>query len=72
MSKNYFLGIKAYQIINDNQGGVRPQVLLHCVEILRVAISRRVDAIKDILKRWAGDLRWETVLELQATPNSPS
>jgi hypothetical protein len=25
-----------------------------------------VDAIKGILKRWTGDLRWETVLELEA------
>ncbi|MHC5748161.1 MAG: bifunctional DNA primase/helicase, partial [Nostoc sp.] len=40
--------------------------LLHCVEILRSGISRGVDAIKGILKRWTGDLRWETVLELEA------
>ncbi|MHC0067401.1 plasmid replication protein, CyRepA1 family [Nostoc sp. UIC 10890] len=40
--------------------------LLHCVEILRSGISRGVDAIKGILKRWIGDLRWETVLELEA------
>ncbi|MHC0068818.1 bifunctional DNA primase/helicase, partial [Nostoc sp. UIC 10890] len=40
--------------------------LLHCVEILRSSISRGVDAIKGILKRWTGDLRWETVLELEA------
>jgi len=40
--------------------------LLHCVEILRRGISRGVDAIKGILKRWTGDLRWETVLELEA------
>lgn len=39
--------------------------LLHCVEILRGGISRGVDAIKGILKRWTGDLRWETVLELE-------
>ncbi|MDZ7970458.1 MAG: plasmid replication protein, CyRepA1 family [Nostoc sp. DedSLP03] len=39
--------------------------LLHCVEILRSGISRGVDAIKGILKRWTGDLRWETVLELE-------
>jgi hypothetical protein len=25
-----------------------------------------VEAIKGILKRWTGDLRWETVLELEA------
>ncbi|ACC84943.1 plasmid replication protein, CyRepA1 family [Nostoc punctiforme] len=40
--------------------------LLHCVEILRSGISRGVDAIKGILKRWVEDLRWETVLELEA------
>ncbi|MBW4429905.1 MAG: DUF3854 domain-containing protein [Nostoc desertorum CM1-VF14] len=40
--------------------------LLHCVEILRSGISRGVDAIKSILKRWQSDLRWETVLELEA------
>ncbi|WP_414514734.1 DUF3854 domain-containing protein [Nostoc sp. PCC 9305] len=40
--------------------------LLHCVEILRSGISRGVDAIKGILKRWQSDLRWETVLELEA------
>ncbi|WP_338421925.1 hypothetical protein [Nostoc flagelliforme] len=40
--------------------------LLHCVEILRRGISRGVDAIKGILKRWGEDLRWETVLELEA------
>ncbi|MHC5762836.1 plasmid replication protein, CyRepA1 family [Nostoc sp.] len=39
--------------------------LLHCVEILRSGISRGVDAIKGILKRWDEDLRWETVLELE-------
>ncbi|MCC5659256.1 DUF3854 domain-containing protein [Nostoc sp. XA010] len=39
--------------------------LLHCVEILRSGISRGVDAIKSILKRWQSDLRWETVLELE-------
>ncbi|MHC5761320.1 plasmid replication protein, CyRepA1 family [Nostoc sp.] len=40
--------------------------LLHCVEILRSGISCGVDAIKGILKRWQSDLRWETVLELEA------
>ncbi|MHC5917140.1 MAG: bifunctional DNA primase/helicase, partial [Nostoc sp.] len=40
--------------------------LLHCVEMLRSGISRGVDAIKGILKRWVEDLRWETVLELEA------
>ncbi|MDF5737792.1 plasmid replication protein, CyRepA1 family [Nostoc sp. S13] len=40
--------------------------LLHCVEILRSGIALGVDAIKGILKRWTGDLRWETVLELEA------
>jgi hypothetical protein len=40
--------------------------LLHCVEILRSGIKQGVDAIKGILKRWTGDLRWETVLELEA------
>ncbi|MEH2188787.1 MAG: plasmid replication protein, CyRepA1 family [Nostoc sp.] len=39
--------------------------LLHCVEILRSGISRGVEAIKGILKRWVEDLRWETVLELE-------
>jgi hypothetical protein len=39
--------------------------LLHCVEILRSGISRGVDVIKGILKRWQSDLRWETVLELE-------
>ena len=41
-------------------------ILLHCVEMLRIGIKQGVDAIKGILKRWAGDLRWETVLELEA------
>ncbi|MHC5862963.1 hypothetical protein, partial [Nostoc sp.] len=40
--------------------------LLHCVEILRRGISRGVEAIKGILKRWVEDLRWEVVLELEA------
>ncbi|BDI20527.1 hypothetical protein ANSO36C_63290 (plasmid) [Nostoc cf. commune SO-36] len=40
--------------------------LLHCVEILRSGIKQGVDAIKGILKRWRSDLRWETVLELEA------
>jgi hypothetical protein len=40
--------------------------LLHCVEILRSGIALGVEAIKGILKRWTGDLRWETVLELEA------
>ncbi|MGF1937610.1 MAG: plasmid replication protein, CyRepA1 family [Nostoc sp. ChiQUE02] len=40
--------------------------LLHCVEILRSGIKQGVDAIKGILKRWQSDLRWETVLELEA------
>jgi hypothetical protein len=40
--------------------------LLHCVEMLRVGIKQGVDAIKGILKGWVGDLRWETVLELEA------
>jgi len=40
--------------------------LLHCVEMLRSGIKQGVDAIQGILKRWAGDLRWETVLELEA------
>ncbi|MBW4678477.1 MAG: DUF3854 domain-containing protein [Desmonostoc geniculatum HA4340-LM1] len=40
--------------------------LLHCVEILRSGIAKGVDAIKGILKRWRSDLRWETVLELEA------
>jgi hypothetical protein len=34
--------------------------------MLRSGISRGVDAIKGILKRWVEDLRWETVLELEA------
>ena len=40
--------------------------LLHCVEMLRSGIKQGVDAIKGILKRWQSDLRWETVLELEA------
>jgi hypothetical protein len=40
--------------------------LLYCVEILRSGIAKGVDAIKSILKRWRSDLRWETVLELEA------
>ncbi|WP_347242506.1 plasmid replication protein, CyRepA1 family [Nostoc sp. FACHB-888] len=40
--------------------------LLHCVEILRSGSKQGVDAIKGILKRWVEDLRWETVLELEA------
>ncbi|WP_298911440.1 plasmid replication protein, CyRepA1 family [uncultured Nostoc sp.] len=40
--------------------------LLHCVEMLRSGIKQGVEAIKGILKRWVEDLRWETVLELEA------
>ncbi|MBD2683361.1 MULTISPECIES: plasmid replication protein, CyRepA1 family [Nostoc] len=40
--------------------------LLHCVEMLRSGIYQGVDAIKGILKRWTGDWRWETVLQLEA------
>lgn len=40
--------------------------LFHCVEILRSGITKGVDAIKGILKRWTGDLRWQTVLKLEA------
>ncbi|WDD36225.1 DUF3854 domain-containing protein (plasmid) [Nostoc sp. UHCC 0926] len=40
--------------------------LLHCVEMLRSGIKLGVEAIKGILKRWVEDLRWETVLELEA------
>jgi hypothetical protein len=40
--------------------------LLHCVETLRSGIKQGVDAIKGIFKRWVEDLRWETVLELEA------
>ncbi|QFS51163.1 hypothetical protein GXM_08657 [Nostoc sphaeroides CCNUC1] len=40
--------------------------------MLRSGIKQGVDAIKGILKRWVGDLRSSTVLELEATPNSPS
>jgi hypothetical protein len=40
--------------------------LLHCVSMLRVGIKQGVDAIKGILKRWVEDLRWDTVLELEA------
>lgn len=40
--------------------------LLHCVEMLRSGIKQGGDAIKGILKRWVSDLRWETVLELEA------
>ncbi|MCC5661856.1 DUF3854 domain-containing protein [Nostoc sp. XA010] len=40
--------------------------LLHCVEMLRSGIKQGVEAIKGILKRWVEDLRWDTVLELEA------
>ncbi|MFN6495510.1 MAG: bifunctional DNA primase/helicase, partial [Nostoc sp. DedQUE01] len=40
--------------------------LLHCVETLRSGIVQGVEALKGILKRWTGDLRWEVVLELEA------
>ncbi|WP_193199949.1 hypothetical protein [Nostoc sp. MG11] len=33
---------------------------------LEMLSSMRVDAIKSIFKRWASDLRWQTVLELEA------
>lgn len=36
------------------------------VQMLRDSISCGVDAIKNVLKRWTSDLRWETVLELEA------
>ncbi len=50
---------------SGNSEGER-STLLHCVEMLRVGIKQGVDAIKGILKGWAGDLRWEAVLELEA------
>ncbi|WP_431356852.1 hypothetical protein [Komarekiella delphini-convector] len=37
-----------------------------CVQMLRDGIAKGVDAIKGILKRWGEDLRWQTVLELEA------
>ncbi|MDZ8066233.1 MAG: plasmid replication protein, CyRepA1 family [Nostoc sp. DedQUE08] len=40
--------------------------LLHCVEMLRSGIKQGVETIKGILKRWVEDLRWDTVLELEA------
>ncbi|WP_341531968.1 plasmid replication protein, CyRepA1 family (plasmid) [Nostoc sp. UHCC 0302] len=40
--------------------------LLYCVEMLRCAITLGVSALKNTLKRWCSDLRWETVLELEA------
>ncbi|UKP01257.1 DUF3854 domain-containing protein (plasmid) [Nostoc sp. UHCC 0870] len=40
--------------------------LLHCVEMLRSGLAKGVSAIKGILKRWSTDLRWQTVLELEA------
>jgi len=40
--------------------------LLHCVEMLRSGITQGVEAIIGILKRWATDLRWLVVLELEA------
>ncbi|WP_341531447.1 plasmid replication protein, CyRepA1 family (plasmid) [Nostoc sp. UHCC 0302] len=40
--------------------------LLHCVEMLRSAITLGVSALKNTLQRWCSDLRWETVLELEA------
>ncbi|MDB9339176.1 hypothetical protein PN458_02620 [Nodularia spumigena CS-336/02] len=40
--------------------------LLHCVEILRSGIKQGIDVIKNILKHWNEDWRWQTVLELEA------
>ncbi|WP_225895771.1 plasmid replication protein, CyRepA1 family [Dendronalium phyllosphericum] len=40
--------------------------LLHCVETLRSGLGKGAEAVKGILKRWAGDLRWEVVLQLEA------
>ncbi|WGV29092.1 plasmid replication protein, CyRepA1 family [Halotia branconii] len=37
-----------------------------CVQMLRDGIAKGVEAVKGILKRWTGDLRWQTVLELEA------
>jgi hypothetical protein len=50
---------------SGNPEGER-STLLHCVEMLRSGIKQGVEAIKGILKRWVEDLRWETVLELEA------
>ncbi|MBW4689985.1 MAG: bifunctional DNA primase/helicase, partial [Komarekiella atlantica HA4396-MV6] len=56
-------GVDTTQLEPSN--GVRP-TLLHCVETLRSGIAKGVDAIKSILKRWTSNLRWQTVLELEA------
>jgi hypothetical protein len=40
-------------------------LLKDCVQILRDGIAKGVDAVKGILKRWASDLRWQAVLELE-------
>jgi hypothetical protein len=34
--------------------------------MLRSGIKQGVETIKGILKRWVEDLRWDTVLELEA------
>ncbi|MBD2342015.1 DUF3854 domain-containing protein [Calothrix sp. FACHB-156] len=39
--------------------------LLHYVEMLCSSIAQGVEAVKGILKRWATDLRWHVVLELE-------
>ncbi|UKP01126.1 plasmid replication protein, CyRepA1 family [Nostoc sp. UHCC 0870] len=43
-----------------------PDLVANCVEMLRSGIAKGVSAIKGILKRWSTDLRWQTVLELEA------
>ncbi|MEA5567618.1 plasmid replication protein, CyRepA1 family [Anabaena sp. UHCC 0399] len=43
-----------------------PDLVANCVKMLRSGIAKGVSAIKDILKRWSTDLRWQTVLELEA------
>lgn len=57
-------GVDTTQLEPSN--GVRPAIL-HCVETLRSGIAKGVDAIKSILKSWASDLRWQAVLELEAS-----
>ncbi|MFN6568189.1 plasmid replication protein, CyRepA1 family [Dendronalium sp. ChiSLP03b] len=43
-----------------------PHFLLNCIQMLRDGLAKGAEAIKGILSRWAGDWRWEVVLELEA------
>lgn len=44
----------------------QPETLANCVQTLRSSIAQGVDAIKEVLKQWASNFRWEMVQQLEA------